>query len=124
MVQAQADPPANDHCEDISPLALAVNSTVVFTGNNEGATFDGDNVPGSGLSGFGQPVVWVAFTTTECSDITISYCGSTAPFFTDYFWDAITKQCPADELIGATGYNNNECSDGQPVIRPLPFAAR
>ncbi|MGB3870005.1 MAG: T9SS type A sorting domain-containing protein [Flavobacteriales bacterium] len=114
-IHAQGPPP-NDHCEDVTPLPLAIDSALVFSGNNEGATFDGDNVPGSGLDAFGQPVVWIAFTTTQCSDVSISFCGSTAPFLSDYFWEVLTPQCPADELIFTTDYNNNECPDGQPVI--------
>ena len=123
MVQAQADPPPNDHCEDVTPLALAVDSTIVFTGNNDGATLDGDNAPGSVLDGFGIPVVWVAFTTTACADVTISFCGSTAPFLANYFWEVITPQCPAGDLVNPTGYNNNECADGQPVIHFDELAA-
>ncbi len=114
-IQAQGPPP-NDHCEDVSPLPLAIDSALVFTGNNEGATIDGDNEPGSGLDVFGVPVVWVAFVTTQCSDVSIAFCGSTAPFYGDYFWNAITPQCPADELVVTQDYNNNECADGQPVM--------
>lgn len=113
--QAQ-DPPPNDHCEDVTPLPLAIDSALVFTGNNEGATIDGDNEPGSGLDAFGVPVVWVAFTTAQCADVSIAFCGSTAPFFGDYFWNAVTPQCPADELVVTQDYNNNECVDGQPVM--------
>lgn len=123
MVQAQVDPPPNDHCGDVIPSALAAGSTIVFTGNNEGATVDGDNAPGSVLDGFGIPVVWLAFTTTTCADVAISFCGSTAPFLSNYFWEVITMQCPADELVYPAGYNNNECADGQPVIHFNELAA-
>ena len=62
MVQAQVDPPPNDHCGDVIPSALAAGSTIVFTGNNEGATVDGDNAPGSVLDGFGTPAAAIPIT--------------------------------------------------------------
>lgn len=119
-VRAQAPP--NDHCEDVTPMALAVGSSIEFTGNNEGATTDGDYAPGSLLDGFG-PSVWVAFTTSECSNVTITYCGSTAPFYTDYYWNVITPQCPANELVVTQDYNNGECADGQPTVHFSELAA-
>ena len=113
-VRAQ-DPPPNDHCEDVAPAALAVGGTIEFTGNNEGATSDGDYAPGSQLDGRG-PSVWVAFTTTECSNVTISYCGSLAPFGAQYFWNIMSNQCPADQLVVTQNYNSSACADGQPTV--------
>lgn len=108
--------PVNDVCADVVPTALEVGATVFFSGNNEGATFDGDNVPGSGLDDFGVAVVWAAFTTTECADVSLSFCGSTAPFMSEFFWDVLAYDCPADELVVADSYNNADCSDGQPTV--------
>ncbi len=116
-VPLHAQGPVNDHCGDVTPVALAVDSAIVFTGTTVGATNDGDNAPGSGLEPYGNmPVVWVAFTTTECADVAISFCGSANPFLSQYFWEVLTPQCPADQLIITTDYNNSECADGQPVI--------
>ena len=120
-VQAQ-DPPPNDNCSDVTPTALAVGSTVEFTGNNEGATADGDYAPGSLLDGRG-PSVWLAFTTTECANVAISYCGSTAPFGAVYFWNVVSAQCPADQLVVTQDYNNSACADGQPTVNFAELAA-
>lgn len=108
--------PVNDHCGDVTPQALAVESTLTFTGNTVGATIDGDNVPGSGLDDFNVAVVWVAFTTTQCANVAVSYCGSTTPFLDQYFWNVIGPDCPMDEVIVTDDYNNSECADGQPVV--------
>ena len=118
-----AQAPVNDHCQDVQPVALATGNSVVFTGNTTGATTDGDNVPGSGLDGFNSPVVWHAFTTDVCADIAVSFCGSATPFMTDYFWNALSLQCPADQLLVSWDYNNSECPDGQPVIHFSEVAA-
>lgn len=109
-------PPPNDHCEDVTPGTLAVGGNLVFSGNNEAATLDGDNVPGSGLAAYQSAVVWEAFTTSECANIHIAFCGSEAPFLDEYFWNVLTQQCPADELVLTFEYNNNECPDGQPAM--------
>ena len=116
------DPPPNDNCGDVTPTALAVGSSIEFTGNNDNATNDGDYAPGSTLDGRG-PSVWVAFTTSECSNVTISYCGSAAPFGANYFWNVVSGQCPADQLIVTQDYNNSDCADGQPVVKFTELAA-
>lgn len=108
--------PVNDVCGSVTPLELAMGSTIEFTGNTTDATFAGDNVPGSGLDGYGKPVVWAAFTTFACADISVSFCGSTTPFLDAYFWEVLTAQCPADQLVITSLYNNTECTDGQPTI--------
>lgn len=113
--RALAQPP-NDHCQDVVPGALAIGASITFTGNNEGATLDGDNVAGSGLDDFQSAVVWEAFTTTACANVRIAFCGSVAAFGADYYWNVLTQQCPADQLVITWDYNNNECPDGQPVL--------
>ncbi|HRP82570.1 MAG TPA: T9SS type A sorting domain-containing protein [Flavobacteriales bacterium] len=108
--------PVNDLCGNVTPATLAIGSTLTFTGNNEGATVEGDYVPGSVLDGFNVAVVWEAFTTSECAQVRIAFCGSAAPFLSEYFWDVIAQQCPANEIIVTVDYNNTECPDGQPVL--------
>lgn len=112
----QAQTPPNDHCDDVTPGALAIGGTLIFEGNNEGATTTGDNVPGGGLDAFNSAVVWEAFTTTGCATVRISFCGSVAPFLSNYYWNAVATECPANNLVVTQQYNNSECSDGQPVL--------
>lgn len=112
---AQEGPP-NDHCGDVVAQPLAIGDTLVFEGNNEGATIDGDNVPGSGLDDFQSAVVWEAFTTTECATVRIAFCGSEAPFLAAYYWNALTPDCPADNLVITMDYGTDECPDGQPSM--------
>ncbi len=98
--------PANDHCGDVTPEALTVGSTLTFTGTTAGATDDGDYEPGSELEGE-LPVVWHAFTTTECSQVVIDFCG-TANFSDGYVF--ISPSCPAGDdyiLASVVGY----CAD-------------
>ncbi|MFT3884378.1 MAG: T9SS type A sorting domain-containing protein [Flavobacteriales bacterium] len=112
--------PVNDHCDQVVPEALAAGATLTFTGTTTGATVDGDFAPGSQLDGYG-PVVWLAFTTSEPLEVTIDYCGS-ASQFTDY-WNLVTTDCPANDLIIAQSYDEITCPDNNPSVyfsEPLP----
>ena len=113
--RALAQPP-NDHCQDVVPGALAIGASITFTGNNEGATLDGDNVAGSGLDDFQSAVVWEAFTTTACANVRIAFCGSVAAFGADYYWNVLTQQCPADQLVITWDYNNNEFDENRLIV--------
>lgn len=105
----------NDTCTTVVPVPLAVGESVVFTGDNTGATIDLDYAPGSILAGLGIPSSWHAFTITTCADLTISYCG-TSPAFTEY-WNVLATTCPANNtLIVTQQYNTTVCGDGNPTI--------
>lgn len=108
----------NDFCGDVTPVSLAVGGSVQFTGDNTGATFDGDFAPGSTLGGLGIPCTWHAFTVTTCADITVDYCGTT-PAFTE-FWNVLATTCPASNAYIATQqYEYVTCGDGNPTMRFL-----
>ncbi|MGV9013210.1 MAG: T9SS type A sorting domain-containing protein [Flavobacteriales bacterium] len=115
--------PVNDLCSSVTPQTLAVGGSVVYTGNTVGATMAGDNVPGSGLDNYGIPVVWAAFTTGQCADVALSFCGSPTAFGSQYFWEVLTAQCPADQLVVSSDYNNTECADGEPTIHHYSLPA-
>lgn len=101
--------PVNDGC-GATPEALAAGSTLTFSGTTMGATSDGDFVAGSELDGE-NPTVWHAFTTTECTDVTISYCGTNPAF--ENTWIFLAPSCPAgDDYILATSYSFSTCDDG------------
>lgn len=110
--------PANDGCGSVTPEALAVGGALTFTGNNTGATMDGDYEAGSLLEGAGFPSVWHAFTTTECTNMTMAYCGSDAAFKLN-FWIIISTNCPNGDagLVFNSSRDTTSCPDGQATIR-------
>lgn len=109
-----APPPANDHCGDVVPEALSIGGSLAFTGHVSSATADGDFGPD--FSG-DQTVhtVWHAFTTTECANITVSYCGMEHPYFSA--WVFLSTSCPvgADFIPGS--YDWEQCADGNMTVR-------
>ena len=105
--------PVNDLCSSVTPQALAVGSSLTFTGTRAGATSAGDGVAGNVLvttAGVGS--VWHAFTTTECSDLTALYCNTALPATTQ--WSFLTATCPGDVIIGFSYANFGFfCTNGQ-----------
>ena len=65
--------PPNSFCEGATVEPLAVGATITRSGNNTDA-------PPAFF--FEDSLVWEGFTTSECADITVSYCGTT-PAFSD-----------------------------------------
>ena len=74
-------PPPNDNCEDVTPVTTF---PAVVTGDNSGATNQCTSFPGNH--------VWEAFTIDECSDVTISYAGTTPAFRNA--WLNLALGCP------------------------------
>ncbi len=103
----------NDSCSDVTPVALGSDASIIFTGDNSGATSTGDFVPGT-LDG--APVAWHAITITSCNNIIVSYCG------TDPAWSnalgMLLSTCPGDPEVGAplTNFNSTDCADGNPTF--------
>lgn len=94
---AQAQPP-NDQCSAVTPFDLSIGSTVTRTGTRTGATTTNDGVPTSILMNTPNvATVWESFTTTECSNVTVLYCGTSGAATT--MWNFLTTTCPADERI-------------------------
>lgn len=108
-----APPPANDHCGDVVPQALSIGGSLAFTGHVSSATADGDFGPDFPWD---QTVhtVWHAFTTTECANITVSYCGMEQPYFSA--WIFLATACPAgaDNMLGS--YDWEQCADGNMTV--------
>ncbi|MBS1937920.1 MAG: hypothetical protein JSS84_08945, partial [Bacteroidetes bacterium] len=98
-------PPDNDACAGAVNHDLAVGSMVLFTGDNTNAT-DNDNL--------GMPATWEMFTTTECANLTITYCG-TAPAFGNGFSN-IYMGCPFTDFIAAADFDDTTCADGNFTI--------
>lgn len=105
----------NDLCSSVTPDALTAGGTLLWTGDNTGATIDNDYAPGSIFSSVGIPAVWHGFTLTGCADIKISYCGTAGPF--TEFWNALATTCPGNnQFISTQQYNYSECGDGNPSM--------
>ena len=103
-------PPPNDLCSAITPQALVIGNPLTFTGDNSTATFAGDAAPGTVLAQFPAPNTWHAFTTTTCSDVTVSYCGTASGW--SNVWKLLTVDCPADSTIGASASDTTSCANG------------
>jgi hypothetical protein len=101
---------ANDLCGNVEPVPLMTGGSLTLTGDNSGATADGDFVPGSVYTG--APVTWHAFTTTSCTNITVSYCGQ-SPAWTNALGTLMTT-CPGDEnnAVPLSAFDNTSCGDG------------
>lgn len=97
--------PANDVCTGATPQALAAGGSVTFSGNNSNAT-------DTELLGF--PTLWHAFTTTECTNLALTYC-TTDPAFGNAFLNLWTD-CPATTAQPSASYNLTDCPDGNVTI--------
>ena len=115
VVTGSGPAPENDNCGDVTAADLFVGSSLTFSGDNTGATMDGDYEAGSQLEALGLASVWHAFTTTECANVTVSYCGID-PAFLD-FWIVLTTDCPAsDAVVFNSSFNTTDCGDGNGTI--------
>ncbi|MBL7956173.1 MAG: T9SS type A sorting domain-containing protein [Flavobacteriales bacterium] len=94
---AFAQPP-NDQCSAVTPFDLSIGSTVVRNGTRTAATTTNDGVPTSVLMTTPNvATVWEAFTTTECSNVTVLFCNTPLPATT--MWNFLSTTCPADVPI-------------------------
>lgn len=115
LLPALMNAQVNDLCTSVTPDALAVGNTIVWTGDNTGATIDNDYVGGSIFANSGIPAVWHAFTTSACADITIDYCDSDASW--NEFWNALLLTCPgSNSFIPTPQYNYSECANGNATM--------
>lgn len=107
---AAGDPPANDYCANAVPVPLALGNTVNFIGDNTDATYAGDAVEGTLLAQYGFANTWHAFTTTECSKVTVSYCGTNSGWTN--VWKLLSTDCPASTIINASVSDQTTCANG------------
>lgn len=116
--------PANDGCGSVTAESLALGGSLTFSGDNTGATMDGDYEVGSALEGAGFPSVWHAFTTTECANVTLSYCNS-SDGFSGNFWIVISTACPTGDanMVFNSSYNATECANATATINFVDLPA-
>lgn len=110
------DSPANDQCANVTAEALSMGGSLSFSGSTTLATTTNDAEPGSMAEGLG-PVVWHAFTISECMDVTLDYCATDD-------WDAVygllITTCPAgDDILFSTSANFTDCANGSATISYL-----
>jgi hypothetical protein len=93
--------PPNDNCTAVTPVTLPA----TFTGDNTLATHD------CALLTLGEGETWHAFTTTECMNVTVSYCGVVGPAgpWGDVYI-VFANACPCGSLIYATNWSQS-CGD-------------
>lgn len=102
--------PENDNCGDVTASDLSVGSSITFEGDNTGATIAADYVVGSDLEAEGLASVWHSFTTTECANVVVAYCGTTPAFLNG--WVVLSPDCPAgNDLLFNTSFNNTDCGN-------------
>ncbi len=97
--------PANDQCTGVNPEPLAAGGSLTWTGDNTGAL---------DTEGLGNPSVWHAFTTTECTNIVIDYCGMATPF--GNVGARLYIGCPFTQFVQFSSGNFDDCGDGNATI--------
>ncbi|MBL7939624.1 MAG: T9SS type A sorting domain-containing protein [Flavobacteriales bacterium] len=106
--------PANDECDAVTPASLAAGSTITFNGDNTGATVDDPPVINGDQDEL--PAVWEAFTTTECMDVTIDFCGTVAD---GAVLEGLFAGCPQEFLGRPVSSENTTCVDGNFTLQYL-----
>ncbi len=104
---AQGGEAPNATCAGAVVNSLAVGTPVTVTGDNTGAVVDPI---------FNALVVWEAFTTTECANITVGYCGTNPSFVGSLI--TLGVGCPLTNLVFNSPNNiqPNACGDGNFTI--------
>src|SRR5690606_13548859 len=95
--------PANDLCQGAELHELAVDDTLVITGDNTGATDS---------EGMGIANVWESFTLSECADVELSFCGTDPIFFA--LASSVFTDCPGTNEIMPDGFD--ACPDGNMLV--------
>jgi len=98
--------PANDMCENADVAILPFSGT----GDNTCANEECAN-----LSGGFYHDVWYTFTTTGTCDLSISFCGTTDPDFTQNSYIVLSTVCGGGQctpFVFANSWNWTECGDG------------
>lgn len=108
---ARGGAPVNDDCSTVTPQALAIGSSLTFTGTTVNATNTGDAEAGTVFDAGGDTTnVWHAFTIGDCANIALDYCGTDPKPLV--YWAGIATSCPGtDDVIFFSGYDFLLCAD-------------
>ena len=99
-------------CPILPPNDLCVNATVIA----DGQTVTGNSANATADCSYGAPDVWVKFTTTTCSYVTLSLCGS-LPSMTDYTYETtLYSGCPCSGPFNIHSAVDSLCSDGNQTL--------
>lgn len=106
-VPAHGGSALNATCAGAVISSLAVGVPVTVNGDNSGAVQD---------PVLGVPVVWEAFTTVQCADVTVGYCGTTPSFAGSLI--TLGVGCPLTNFVyNSTGnIQSGACGDGNFTI--------
>lgn len=98
---------SNVTCAGAVVNTLEVGTPVVVTGDNSAAVAD---------PVFSVPLVWEAFSTTQCADVTIGYCGTTPAFAGSL--NTLAVGCPLTSIVFNSAANilPEACGDGNFTI--------
>ncbi len=101
-----ANPP-NTICTGATVVPVTIGTPATVTGNNENSLTD---------PVLGANLVWEGFSITACSDVTVSYCGTSPIFMGGLAYLAVG--CPLTNLVFNSGQNviSNVCGDGNFAI--------
>ena len=105
-VQRGGGIPVNDECSGAVNQDLSVGASVTFIGDNTGATDNGE--------GLTMPAVWEMFTTTECANLELTYCGTTPPFGNGFV--NLYQGCPYTTFFAYSSFDATTCPDGNFTI--------
>lgn len=98
----------SDDCAMAVPASLDVGPSINRAGHNGSATATDDLAAGSPFTG--PPVIWYAFTTSQCATVTVSFCWPDPAWGTVFGF--LATDCPADSLVYITTFNNTTRGDG------------
>jgi plastocyanin/subtilisin-like proprotein convertase family protein len=110
-------PAANDACADIVGTCpvLVSGTPVLRTGDNTCSNWSDDCVNDPADPADTSRAVWECFELTECSDVTISYCGSEA-FGQGYVFVVLTTDCICSNVYYDLDSDWTTCGDGNPTL--------
>ncbi|MCB0769430.1 MAG: hypothetical protein KDC00_03395, partial [Flavobacteriales bacterium] len=100
---AEGGTPPNTLCTGATVEALEVDGSLVRNGDNTGALDDWF---------FGVPVVWEGFTTSECANVSIQYCGTDPAYEAALLY--LGYGCPLSNyaVIPESAVTDQSCGDG------------
>ena len=100
---------STDLCAEVVPVPLTEGGSLTFTGDNTAATSAGDFATTSPF--LGASVVWHAFTTTTCMNITFDYCAQDPVW--QQTWGFLFTDCPGTINSGPSSFT--ACDNGNTI---------